>query len=145
MDFSTTGLVELSDLSDEESKSLRAWGSSESKQTAAHEYIVDFSYETRPERWGALPPPPGPPLTEVSKIVLERGGHLVTRMASTSRSNSLEALHLVSLENSEPPRRGMVTDGTQSVAGDVAHGRLILSIQLETNSCSMFKLAVTMR
>jgi radical SAM superfamily enzyme YgiQ (UPF0313 family) len=78
MEFSNTVLMNLSDLPEEELKSLRAWGSNECKQTAAHEYIVDFSYKIRKERWGALPPPSGPPLTEVPHCLLEEGGRLVS-------------------------------------------------------------------
>jgi anaerobic magnesium-protoporphyrin IX monomethyl ester cyclase len=96
MDFSSGVLVELSDLSDEELKSLKAWGSNECKQTAAHEYFVDFSDKIRPERWGALPPPSGPPLTEVPKILLERGERLVTEDGFDESLKELEALHLVS-------------------------------------------------
>jgi radical SAM superfamily enzyme len=74
MEFSSTVLMNLSELPEEELKSLKLWGSNECKKTAANEYIVDFSSKIRKERWGALPPLSGPPVTEIPDFLLERGG-----------------------------------------------------------------------
>jgi hypothetical protein len=77
MDFSSKVLLNMSELADEELKELRRWVSDECKKTAAQEYIVDFSSGIHKKRWSAsLPPPSGPPVREVPKMLLEAGGSL---------------------------------------------------------------------
>jgi anaerobic magnesium-protoporphyrin IX monomethyl ester cyclase len=77
MDFSSKVLLNMSELADEELKELRRWVSDECKKTAAQEYIVDFSSGIHKKRWSApLPPPSGPPVREVPKMLLEAGRSL---------------------------------------------------------------------
>lgn len=73
VDFGTSVFAELCELSAEELMSLAAWAREECETTAAIEYNVDYSREIREERWGALPPRSGPPLTEIPAYFHEAG------------------------------------------------------------------------
>ncbi|WOJ90497.1 radical SAM protein [Methylocapsa polymorpha] len=76
MDFNSSILMNLSDVPDEELKSLKAWGESECESLAVQEYGVDFSPKIHKDRWRSLPPRSGPPLTEVPIFLQQKAGRL---------------------------------------------------------------------